>query len=107
MKIEHRFPDSIDFEFNNGCVISFWQCLTEIFIWRRYNWNTWQFINIEFENDMCTGTYELTFVVMCCGVRIRIPNETEKSESTWSNINEEIKDISKETFTEDDFLKEE
>jgi hypothetical protein len=102
MKIERRFIDSVDFEFNNGLIISFWQCLTEILFWRRFNWNTWQFINIEFENDIIMGGYEFTFVLFCCGLRIRIPHETKKSKKNWEEINKNI-----QTFTEKDFLKEE
>jgi hypothetical protein len=107
MKIERRFIDSIDFEFNNGLMISFWQCLTEILLCNRYNWNTWQFINIEFENDIMCGAYEFTFVFLCCGLRIRIPHETEKSIFNWKKWNKEIENIkSYPLFTEEDFLKE-
>jgi hypothetical protein len=93
MKIERRFPDSIDFEFNNGLFIAFWQCLTEILFQKRYNWNTWQFINIEFENDIMCGAYEFTLVLFCCGLRIRIPHETKKSKKNWKQWNKEIKEI--------------
>ena len=66
-------------EFNNGLMITYWQTITEIFKWRNYNWNTWQFLNIEFENDIMCGAYEFTFVFLCCAIRIRIPHQTEKS----------------------------
>jgi hypothetical protein len=95
MKIEHRFPDSIDFEFDNNAIISLWQCLTEVIKWKDYNWNTWQFINIEFENDIMCGAYEFTFVLLCCGIRIRIPHETDKSKKTWKEINQSMKEITK------------
>ena len=105
MKIERRFIDCINFEFNNGLMISFWQCLTEIFLWKTYNWNTWQFINIEFENDIMCGAYEFTFVLMRCGFRIRIPHETEKSKENWKKWEKEIDEIkSYPTFTERDFI---
>lgn len=93
MKIERKFIDSIDFEFNNGIIIALWQCLTEIILWKRYNWNTWQFINIEFENDIMMGAYEFTFVFLCCGFRIRIPHSTEKSIENWKKINESLNNI--------------
>jgi hypothetical protein len=93
MKITRRFIDSIDFEFNNGLMISFWQCLTEILLWKTYNWNTWQFINIEFENDIMCGAYEFTFVLLCCGFRISIPHQTELSKKNWEKWNREIKDF--------------
>lgn len=95
MKIERRFIDSIDIEFNNGLIISFWQCLTEILLWKRYNWNTWQFINIEFENDIMCGGYEFSFILFCCGLRIRIPHETEKSKVIWKKWNKEITEFKK------------
>ena len=96
MKIERKFIDSIDFEFNNGLIISFWQCLTEIFLWKKYNWNTWQFINIEFENDIMCGAYEFTFVLFCCGFRIRIPNETKQSKDNFTKWNKELEDFQDE-----------
>lgn len=99
MKIEHRFIDSIDFEFNNGLVISLWQCLTEILLWKKYNWNTWQFINVEFENDIMCGGYEFTFVFMCCGIKIGIPHETKKSKENLEKWNKEIKNFKNENST--------
>jgi len=95
MKIERRFIDSIDFEFNNGLIISLWQCLTEILLWKKYNWNTWQFINIEFENDTYTGAYEFMIILFCCGIRIRIPHETAKSKEFWQKTKHSLNIIKK------------
>jgi len=92
MKIE-KTESSICFEFNNGIIIEIWECLREIIFWRRYNWNTWQFINIEFENDIQCGHYEFTFVLMCCGIRILIPNETKKSKKFLEELNQQVEDI--------------
>lgn len=80
-------------EFNNGIVISYWQTITEIFNWKNYNWNTWQFFNVEFENDIMLGAYEFTFVFLCCGIRIRIPHKTEKSKKEWKKLNQAMKKI--------------
>ena len=90
MKIERHGIGIIDFELKNGGIISLYQCLTEILTWKEFNWNTWQFINIEFENDIMCGAYEFTFVLMCCGIRIRIPHETEKSKTNWEKWDKEI-----------------
>jgi len=98
MKIERRFIDSIDFEFANGIMIGIWQCLSEILLYKRYNWNTWQFINIEFENDIVLGAYEFTFVLLCCGIRIRIPHQTKKSKKEWKKLNKSMKDIDKSCY---------
>ena len=92
MKIEKSF-EHIIIEFNKGFMIELWQCLSEILLWKRYNWNTWQFINIEFENDIMCGAYEFTFVLFCCGVRIRIPHETPKSKKFWKKTKKQIKEI--------------
>lgn len=70
-------------EFNNGIIISYWQGLSEIIKWRKFNWNTFQFINIEFENDSWIGAYEFTLVLFLCGIRIRLPHQTKKSKKFW------------------------
>jgi tyrosine-protein phosphatase YwqE len=80
MKIE-RTNHSIDIEFKNGNIFEIFESLTEIIFNKQYNWNTWQFINIEFENDRAMQAYEFTFVLLCCGIRIRIsthPKEEHK-----------------------------
>lgn len=92
MKI-NKSKNSIFIEFNNGLIIDIWECLSEIIFFNQYNWNTWQFINIEFENDRMLGAYEFTFVFLCCGIRIRIPNETSKSKKEWQLIKSRIKEI--------------
>ena len=84
-----------DIEFKNGVIISLWECISEIFKWRKYNWNTWQFINVEFENDTWTGGYEFTFVFLFCGIRFRISHETEKSKKFWKKVKKEIKQYNK------------
>ncbi len=84
MKIEKEgigqftFYFGADREFNNGIIISFWQTITEIFSWRKFNWNTFQFILVEFENDIGMHAYEFTFVLLCCGIRIRIPTHPKE-----------------------------
>jgi len=92
MKIE-KTKNSIFFEWKNGFIIDIWENLSEIIFWKRFNWNTWQFINIEFENDIRMGGYEFTFVFLCCGIRIRIPHETKKSKKQWNRINKSMKKI--------------
>ena len=74
-------------EFNNGIIISYWQTITEIFHYKDFNWNTWQFLNVEFENDILMGGYEFIFVFLCCGLRIRIPHKTEKSIEEYKKLN--------------------
>lgn len=80
-------------EFDNGFIISYWQTITEIFTWRKYNWNVWQFINIEFENDTWTGSYEFTFVFLLCGICIRIPHRTKKSDEFKKRTSNSMKRI--------------
>ncbi len=92
MKIE-KSRSSILFEWKNGFMIDLWENLSEIIFWKRFNWNTWQFINIEFENDIIMGGYEFRFVFLCCGIRIRIPHETKKSKKQWDKINRSMKRI--------------
>lgn len=85
MKIENS-KGNILLEFKNGIVIDLWQCITEIFIWKKYNWNVWQFINVEFEKDTYLGSYDFTFVLLCCGIRISIPVPNKKSEEEWKKL---------------------
>jgi len=92
MKIE-KSKGNILFEFKNGVMINLWQTITEIFTWKKYNWNIWQFINIEFEKDTMLGAYEFTFVFMLCGIRIRIQVPNEKSKKEWSKLNNAMKKI--------------
>jgi hypothetical protein len=91
MKIE-KSHNRIIFEFKKGIIIELWECLSEIIFWKHYNWNVWQFINIEFENDIWLGGYEFSFVLLCCGIRIRIPHETKKSKMNWKKIDKGIKE---------------
>lgn len=92
MKIE-KSENSIWIEFSNGFCFEVWECLREIIFFRRYNWNTWQFIKIEFENDRQCGHYEFNFVFMCCGIRIMIPNPTPKSKEFLNILNKQVEDI--------------
>jgi hypothetical protein len=85
------------FEFKNKVTVDLWECITEIFHQKDFNWNTYQFINIEFENDTWTGAYEFTFVLLCCGLRVRIPHETEKSKKFWEKLDKERKDWLKDS----------
>jgi len=97
MKIE-KSKNQIIIEFKNGLMIDLWQCITEIFTWRKYNWNTWQLINIEIENDTWLGGLEFTFVLLCCGIRIRIPIENPKSKKNWNEINKSMKKINESCY---------
>ena len=72
MKID-KSRSRIFIEFKNGFIIDIWECLSEIIFNRQFNWNTWQFILIEFENDRAMQGLEFTFVLLCCGIRVRIP----------------------------------
>jgi len=86
-----------DIEFKSGIIISIWECLSEIFKFRKFNWNTWTLIQIEFENDMWTGGYEFKFVLMCCGIRVRLPHETDKSKKFWEETEKQINKMDKQT----------
>jgi hypothetical protein len=88
----------IEKEFKNGFLINIWETLSEIFLWKKFNWNTWQFINIEFENDIMTGAYEIMFVLLCCGIRIRIPHETNKSKKFWKDIKQQKNYLSQSCY---------
>jgi len=97
MKIE-KSKSQILFEFKNGIMINIWQNITEIFTWKNYNWNTYQFINIEFEKDTYLGAYEFIFVFMCCGIRIRIPVPNEKSKKEWKKMGSMLAKIKKSCY---------
>jgi len=91
MKI-NKSSNSLEFEFNK-IYITLWQGITEIFTWKNVNWNTYQFINIEFENDIYAGVYVFTFVLLCCGIRVRVPHENKKSKEFWKTIDTRISAI--------------
>ena len=80
-------------EGKNGFIIGWWQTITEIFTWKKFNWNIYQFILIEFENDIMTGAYEFTFVLLCCGIRIRIPHRTKKGDKFWKTTDSMMKKL--------------
>ena len=61
------------FEFRCGVLISFWQNLTEVFRMDKFNWSTFQFILVEFENERAMHNMSFTFVFLCMGVRIMLP----------------------------------
>ena len=73
-------------EFNNGVFISYWQCLTEVFNMHRFNWSTFQFLNIEFENDRACQQYSITLVLLCCGIRLVIPVKPENEHEVHKTI---------------------
>lgn len=75
-------------EFKNGIFISYWQCLTEIFKMRKFNWSTFQFLNVEFENDRACQHYSLSLVILCCGIRINIPFTPEEEHEVHKEIND-------------------
>jgi hypothetical protein len=95
MKIE-KTKNSIDIEFKNGIIIGIWESLSEIIFYKRFNWNTWQFINIEFENDRAMHGLEFTFVLLCCGLRIRIPTHPKEEHKIHKTVMKSL-DILKES----------
>lgn len=60
-------------EFNNGVILSYWQALSEIWKTHKFNWSTFQLINIEIENDRAMQGIEFSMSLLCCGFRIRVP----------------------------------
>jgi hypothetical protein len=72
-----KFKDGT-FEFKNGIFISVWQCLTEIFKMKKFNWSTFQFLLVEFENDRAMHNLSLTLGLLCCGIRIVFPTHPKE-----------------------------
>jgi len=62
-----------DIMLKNGIIISFWETIFEIFNMKAFNWSTFQFILVEFENERAMHNMSFTFVFLCMGVRIMIP----------------------------------
>jgi len=85
MKIE-KSKNRIFIEFKNGFIIDIWENLSEIIFFRRFNWNVWQFINLEFENDRAMHGQEITFVFLCCGIRIRWDTKPEKEHDVHKRV---------------------
>jgi len=85
MKID-KSRSRLFIEFKNGFIIDIWECLSEIIFNRSFNWNTWQFINIEFENDRAMQGLEFTFVLLCCGIRIRIPTHPKEEHKIHKEV---------------------
>jgi hypothetical protein len=80
-------------EFKNGLIISYWQQWYELFHWKKFNWNNFDILHIQFENDTWTGAYEFTLVLFLLGLTIRIPHETEKSKKLWKKISNATKKL--------------
>jgi hypothetical protein len=96
MKVE-KSRSRILFEFKNGIIIDIWENLSEIIFNRRFNLNSWQFINIEFENDRAMQGLEFIFVLLCCGIRVRIPThpkEEHQIHKTCRNALDDLRDNS-------------
>jgi hypothetical protein len=85
-------------EFKNGLIISYWQQWYELFHWRKFNWNTFDFLHIQFENDTWTGAYEFTLVIFLLGLRIRIPHETEKGKKFWKKTHNTLKKLNESCY---------
>ena len=62
----------------------------------KWNWYTFTFINIEFENDIMSHGYEFYFVVLGLGIRIRYNKASFKE---W--VEEAKKDIESARSIED------
>ena len=50
-------------------------------LWNEYNWYTFHFIHIYFENDIMTGGLDFEFVVLGLGIRLRYNYDFEGSET--------------------------
>jgi hypothetical protein len=90
MKFEHG-----TFEFENGIIISFWQTITEIFRMDKFNWSTYQFIRVEFENERSMHNMSLTLVFLCCGVRIMIPTYPTEEHEVHKKVKRALFDLKK------------
>ena len=89
MKISREFLNAIDFEFKNGLIISLYQEWNQFFNIKKFNWCDINFIQIQFEHDRQCGDYEFTFGLLGLVLRIRIPNETEKSKDFYAGLKHE------------------
>jgi len=89
MKID-KSRSRIFVEFKNGVIIEIWETLSEIIFNRRFNWNTWQFINIEFENDRAMQGLEFIFVLLCCGIRVRIPTHPKEEHKIYKEVKDSM-----------------
>jgi hypothetical protein len=58
-------------EFNNGIIISWWENLSDLWMHKKYNWNTFTLLHLEIENDFAMHEQEITIGFLCMGVRIR------------------------------------
>jgi hypothetical protein len=92
-----KFKDGT-FEFKNGIFISVWQNLTEIFKMKQFNWNTFQFILVEFENDRAMHDYEFTLVLLCCGIRIRVPVFPKEEHPIHKEVYDSLKSLKESCY---------
>ncbi len=92
MKIT-KSRSSLHIEFNNGIIIGMWECLSEIFFGKQFNWNIFQLINIEVENDRGMHANEFTFVLLCCGIRIRIPTHPKEEHEMYKSVRTSLDSI--------------
>jgi hypothetical protein len=74
------------FEFKCGVLISFWQTITEVFKMNKFNWSTFQFILVEFENERAMHNMSFTFVFLCMGVRIMLPTFPKEEHSHHKEV---------------------
>jgi len=85
-------------EFNNGFIISYWQQWYELFRWKKYNWNDFDLLHVQFENDIMTGAYEFTLVLFLLGITIRVPHETEKGKKFWKRTSASLKRLKESCY---------
>jgi len=85
--------NTLNFEFKNGSMIALWENISQFWGKKECNWYTWNLINIEIENDVQCGHYEIQFVLLGLGLRILIPNETKKSAEFMGTLDKSLKDI--------------
>ncbi len=79
--------------FKTGIMFSWWENISQFWGKKEYNWYTWNLINIEIENDVQCGHYEIQLVLLGLGLRILIPNETKKSTEFLGTVDNALKDI--------------
>lgn len=78
------------FEFRCGILISFWQTITEIFRMDKFNWSTFQFILVEFENERAMHNMSLTLVFLCCGIRIMLPTKPKEEHKVHKEVHKSM-----------------
>lgn len=86
------------FEFRCGVLISFWQTITEVFRMDKFNWSTFQFILVEFENERAMHNMSFTFVFLCMGVRIMLPTFPKEEHEQHKKVRKSISLLDKSCY---------